>query len=498
MSKNMKAVARGTYKWRVLIAIIMVILLATSAVLWWVTFTVFDYQLRSVVIFAGQGVNTQEFLYPSEEMQGVSAEFLQLPDLGPGRHDVSLLLRRGLRSLETFATLYVLQPREYVIIEFAETEQYLEPLDFFANASIVRHLPMDIQFQLTLPSLETLSVGETPVTIGILDGYRTRIVQLEITIIDTTPPTAVVVNLTMPKGEDTVAEDFLTDVFDASGIARIAFTSEVGTLTPGDHVLEIMVEDVFGNYALFYPTLTIKSNDTPPTLTGTRNLEVMMGTAVMFRYGVSAYDAFDRPLRFEVDSGELNTNVPGIYYVTYWVEDAWGLRTEAEIRVYIIDVDPEAVYARVDEILARILHDDMTQVQEARAIFNWVSTNVAFVGGVSRDSVYEGAWQALTNRRGNCFVFYAISEVMLTRAGIPNMRIDRIPGQRTNHRWNLINPDDMGWYHFDTTPQSRDVPLDRFMFTSGQARDFTARMLRAQNRPNYFTYDPSLYPDIVQ
>jgi hypothetical protein len=94
-------------------------------------------------------------------------------------------------------------------------------------------------------------------------------------------------------------------------------------------------------------------------------------------------------------------------------------------------------------------------------------------------------------------VFYAISELLLTMAGIPNMRIDRIPGTTSTHVWNLINPDELGWHHFDTTPLIVRQ-LDRFMFTQTQAEEFT-RIINAEGQGrDYFTFDPELYPEIAR
>ena len=105
---------------------------------------------------------------------------------------------------------------------------------------------------------------------------------------------------------------------------------------------------------------------------------------------------------------------------------------------------------------------------------------------------YDAANQALIGRRGKCVVFASITGVMLTRAGIPNMDILRVGGI-TNHRWNLFNPDDLGWFHLDTGPNGG---LDFFMFTSSQAREFSV-IRRQTGLTNYFTYDPTLYPEIM-
>jgi len=118
------------------------------------------------------------------------------------------------------------------------------------------------------------------------------------------------------------------------------------------------------------------------------------------------------------------------------------------------------------------------------------------------ESAYEGAFIALTERRGNCFIYYSIGEIMLTRAGIPNMRIERIytPGVATTHVWSLVNPDDLGWHHFDSNPIRDNLAFrpQMYMFTDSQARDWARQLAAVGSSLNYFTFDPELFPEVVQ
>jgi len=471
-------------------AVILVVLVAAGIMVLRPRHTSFEYSLQPVVILAGGNVRPHNFIAPLYYMDGITAELVEPRTFASGRHEVALQLNNGDRNQRATGVLYVLTPVDYIELEFAGPPRNFAPLDFIDNAELVQGIDVELQFLQEPPS--ALPIGQTDVHI-MLNGTT---VHSAINVVDTTPPTADIVNRQIPKGDPLLASDFLTNVYDASPITLMDFVSPPGYLSVGTHVLPVMVKDYFGNYSIFEPTVTILGNDIPPTIVGAYNIESMRGNAIMFRQGVSAYDAFGRELRFNVDSATVNTNENGLYSATYWVEDAWGLRAEVEIYVRIIGVDPEVVRTRADNILAGILREDMTQVQEARAIFNWITANVGFLSAIGYESVYEGAFQGLQHRRGNCFVFYALSEVMLTQAGIPNMRIERIPGQPDNHRWNLINPDGLGWHHFDSTPSR--VPMDRFMFTSTQAEIFTERVRSEVGTRNYYTYDPTLYPEIVR
>ena len=307
---------------------------------------------------------------------------------------------------------------------------------------------------------------------------------------DGEPPLLTLASLTRVMGEEFSVESFITASKDDSAIAYIAFFEEPDPFMAGEQPIFIVAEDVHGNAAVYETSLHLMVPDIPPIIEGVREMiEWPQYKAVQLRQGISAHDAFGRELTVHVDTGELNIDETGLYAVTYYVEDDWGGQAEATALVRIIDADPEEVERRVDAILEGLLHDDMTQAEEARAIFDWIRNNVEYMGSVGQESVYEAAFQALQHRRGNCYVFYAISELMLERAGIPNMRIDRVPEASRRHRWNLINPDDTGWHHFDTT-------VGFFLFGDAQAARNAAYLATLGNPENYYEYDPELYPPV--
>ena len=454
----------------------------------------FEYSVNDAVVVVGHRINPGSFLPDTEEV--ITAEFTYpwLVDFNiAGFHNVDLTLRRGRRTTYTTTGVYVIYPMDYIEVEFA-THPFPDfaPMDFVANSSIVCDTT-PVRFTNGRPDLDNMDVGMFPVELALGEMMFLSAVN----VVDTTPPVAVLRTITILMGQEVDATDFVVSVFDESPIGVVDFLHELYLFTPGEQTVEILIADIHGNSAVFETSLYILPNEIPPTIEGTRDLEIPLGSNIMFRQGVIATDAFGRPITFTVDTGDFNIDARGRYTVTYHAVDAWGMTAEATIVVYVIDTDPAWVHERVDEILAGILRDDMTQVEQARVIFNWVTNNVFFSGGISRESVYEGAEQALRHRRGNCFILYSISEVMLTRAGIPNMRIERIPGTRSRHRWNLINPDGLGWHHFDTTPTAGQS-FNRFMFTSTQAEEFTRRMFNAGQGRDYYTYDPSLYPEIVR
>ncbi|MCL2425377.1 MAG: transglutaminase-like domain-containing protein [Oscillospiraceae bacterium] len=484
---------------KVLVTLLVILVVAAAGFggwyYWWTTYATFDYHVRPIVILEGETVGANDFLSIYTDTTLVSADFLSHEfNAVEGRQNVPLLLTRGWRSLETTASLYVLTTINSISHEFATPGQELYALDFVANADVASGVNFDVGFSHETLPLEEYAVGE-----HILHLYLNHAgFNVILTVTDTTPPTAVAVNHDIRIGEDVTPEDFVVDIFDASPIASIAFVVEPDVFARQNQNVEVVIEDIFGNYATFSSTLYIELNQAPPTIEGTDTLITMVGTPILYLTNVTAYDDFGRELEVNVDSSNVDQHTVGIYYALYYVYDFSGHRTEIEIEVHVIDIDIDYVHERVDAALSQILSDGMTQLEQVKAIHLWVRHNVSHAsvrGGP--ETAYEGAYIALRNRRGNCFIFYSISEVMLTRAGIPNMRIERIPGTRTTHRWNLINPDNLGWHHFDTFPTRLGQGPHMALFTSSQAADFTRRIRAINNMQNYYTYDPELYPEIV-
>lgn len=145
----------------------------------------------------------------------------------------------------------------------------------------------------------------------------------------------------------------------------------------------------------------------------------------------------------------------------------------------------EAVYAMADDILERIIKPKMSKREIVYEIYKYVLNNVAYTGSSEKGDVIKEAYRAMKYRAGDCFTYYSLSEVLLTRAGIDNMMVTRVGG-KTEHYWNLINCGD-GWYHFDATPHA--VPVETFMMTDERTEELTKRFGR-----NYYVFDRSKYP----
>jgi hypothetical protein len=230
------------------------------------------------------------------------------------------------------------------------------------------------------------------------------------------------------------------------------------------------------------------SDDEPPVFESVPNLYAQVGGSVNYLDGVVASDNNGDP-DITVDLSEVNPGKVGRYKVNYTATDIGGNTATASTYISLSNSNPSTVLANADRVLASITNNSMTQYDKARAIYNWVIGHVSYVGGSAHDSVIDGANTAFNRGRGDCFIYYSASEILLTRAGIRNMRVKRLGGS-SEHYWNIVNVGD-GWYHFDTTPYSGGAPRVRFMFSESQAQAYSRQYTYL-----YYGYDHSLYPTV--
>lgn len=143
----------------------------------------------------------------------------------------------------------------------------------------------------------------------------------------------------------------------------------------------------------------------------------------------------------------------------------------------------------VSDVLDSIIKEDMTKLEQAKAVFLYVYNNIRYTGKSDKEDWVNGAYVGLTTKKGDCFTYYAVSRALLTALEIDNLPVERVGG-KTLHFWNLVNCGD-GWYHFDACPRSVKMPIfNSFMVTDEQVAAFTAMAGRS-----YYDFDASLLPE---
>lgn len=258
--------------------------------------------------------------------------------------------------------------------------------------------------------------------------------------------------------------------------------------------------------------LIIRPADTePPVITGARDLTVAVGQTISYREGVTVTDDQDEDIRLQVDASAVDLTQTGEYPVTYSASDARGNEASVTVTVTVVEtltvddsgqadlppsnlnVTEDDVYALADRILNQITTAGMSQLEKAKAIFDYVHNHIKYVGTSDKSSWVIGAYIGFTRGSGDCFNYFACSKALLTRAGIPNVDLQRVGGT-TRHYWQLVNTGS-GYYHFDSCPHPTGYPLYSFMLTEAEARAYTEQV--SPVRQNYFVYDYASCPVTV-
>jgi len=138
--------------------------------------------------------------------------------------------------------------------------------------------------------------------------------------------------------------------------------------------------------------------------------------------------------------------------------------------------------SRCQSILSDILTDDMSEREQAYAIYKWTESHVRYSGNTPTDSWVDSALLTLNTGKGNCFGYYSVSRALLTEAGFLSTEV-RFPNN--GHYWNLVQMADGCWYHFDTTTGWGG---ERFLLTDEELAAYTYRDL-------YYEWAPVELPE---
>ena len=335
---------------------------------------------------------------------------------------------------------------------------------------------------------------------------------------DTTPPTAEVVGIMVQDRGYIEAKEFVHSVHDNSEV-QVTYKEEPDfkKLKVGNNEITIVLEDSSGNRAEYKTTLTLleTEDDTedntedntentikdkePPVIKGVKDRKVTVNNKVDYLLGITASDKEDGNVTVKVDSSQVDLNKVGEYPVIYTAVDLSGNKVEEKAIIKVVEelvITEELVYEMADEVLDQIATDGMTKLEVAKAIYDWTG-KIKYVGTSDKTNVLSGAYQGFLKKRGDCYTYYAVAEVLLTRAEIDTMCVPRVGGN-SSHFWNLVNLGE-GWYHFDASPRISGDTFEAFMVTDEEVKAYTESYTKQHpEHPNYYTFDASLYPERAQ
>lgn len=236
-------------------------------------------------------------------------------------------------------------------------------------------------------------------------------------------------------------------------------TSRVDLNAVGTYDILYSVTDAAGNTTTAPSTVTVTDDNTPPSILGAHNISLYVGTVPDYSGGIQVRDDKDAAPKLEVLSDRVDLSTPGSYPLTYVARDMTGNETRLEVTVTVAQkpesyVDEQTIYAKADELLKKVVTDDMTAEAKVRAIYAYIRSHYTHSGTSDRTDWLQGAYTMMTQGQGDCFNYFAITKLLLERCGIPNIDVRRSDGE---HFWSLVSVDGGStYYHLDTTPRVGD------------------------------------------
>lgn len=416
---------------------------------------------RAVSLEINKRCDAAEFVEEIEDATAVEVSYIDEPDFSRGgRQEVNLLLTdAGGNMSELTSEVFISQVVEDLYVEAGSGMPKLS--DFVIEGE-------NAEFKTAMGSINYDRPAERMVEIAV-DGltYKTRM-----HIVDTTPPKVRLRDISSFTAVPKIPEDFIISVDDVTEV-ETAFVKEPDLSYVGEQEVQIRFVDMGENEVIETARLTLQEDTEAPVIIGAEDLNVIIGNTVSYKKNIIVEDNCPEGLEMHVDSSAVNLMQAGTYPVVYTATDYAGNSTSVTVTVTVRPrvYDPGEVNAMADAVLVNILTEGMSPMEKARAIFNYVTSHISYISDSDKSNPVRAAYEGLNDKKGDCYVYASTAKVLLTRAGITNMDIAKIPA-KTLHYWNLVNLGE-GWYHFDTTPR-HDHPTI-FMWTDAQLMDYSAK-----------------------
>ena len=240
--------------------------------------------------------------------------------------------------------------------------------------------------------------------------------------------------------------------------------SQVDLNAIGAYDIVYSVTDAAGHTTTAPSTVTVTDDCVAPTIQGVHNISLYLGSAASYRSGVIVTDDKDPSPTLEVDSSQVDLSNPGTYPLVYTARDMTGNETRVEVTVTVAKkpetyVDPETVNAKADELLKKIVTEDMAAEAKVKAIYSYVRSHYTYSGHSDKTDWVQGAYVMMESGQGDCFNYYAVTKLLLDRCGIPNIDVRKVRNypEDSDHYWSLVSIDGGAtYYHLDTTPRVGD------------------------------------------
>jgi hypothetical protein len=433
-------------------------------------------------LYESRNVEPAEFISNVKDATEVNVSYITAPDYNKtGNQEIMVLLEdTSGNKTEYKAVLRISKVKEITEVEISG--HALDAGLLLKDQKDLKEVHMDTLF---IPD----KLGDYIVEAKVGDV----IYETTVRVVDTIAPTGTPVDRTFWTNDKIEASDFVENIEDASNVT-VSFKEEPDLTKTGEQTVKILLTDEGKNETQLEAKLFLKEDTEPPVIYGLRDNIVNLNTPIAYKKGILAFDNRDGEVSVEVDSSKVNLRQEGSYPVIYSATDSSGNKTQHEVtftvRASEIElVDREVVEALANEILSKIIKDDMTMEEKALAIYKYINKNVYYLGGRHCDDMITEAYYGMLEDPGDCYTYFAVSDLFLNMVGIPNIRVERLRYEgESNHYWHMINCGN-GWYHFD--PSVHKPAFFSFMLTDAEAEAYSRQ--KGKNA-YYYRHDKTKYP----
>lgn len=422
----------------------------------------------------GTVCRAEKFVTNIVDATAVAVSYVDEPDYNkPGLQMVQILLSdRGRNFTVVEAELYVIPIMAELSVEAGGQAPTLE--DFILSAQ-------QAEFLTPIEEFDYMHVADHDVQIRADGEVYTAVLH----VVDTVSPQVEVHDIEGYALVPRNAVDFAASVVDVTEVTG-TFRQEPDLTLIGTQEVELVFTDEGGNETVKTARLTLKKDEEAPVIGGAVDFTVQKGASVSYKKMVAVTDNCPDGLELEVDASGVNLNEEGEYQITYTARDLAGNTASTTVKVTVIPAtyDEDEVNRLADAVLERIITPEMSDMDKLEAIYNYTKSHIGYINDSAKGNWVRAAYEGLSTGRGDCYVYACTAKVLLTRAGITNMDIAKIPDS-TEHYWNLVDIGD-GWYHFDTTPRVDHPTI--FMWTDAQLMEYS------KSHDNCHNYDHEVYP----
>ncbi len=452
---------------------------------------------QTITLCQSDSLSAEQCVTDIKDHTNVSCTFQTEPDftkVGSVTETVILTDAAGNRT-EIPVTITVLGDNDFLIdsytIEAGETVPSVEELIVFNRTG---------NYITDISVINTSLVGSYTLEVEIDGTVHTT----ELIIEDTVAPTAVITPVTAYFGAAfPSADSFVSEISD-EGPVSVSYETDPGALVSDQTSVRVVLTDQGGNRTVYDGQCNIAyDNEAPTFLTFPEKLEADVGSAIIWRAMVNAEDN-SGIVDVSLDTAGIDLTKPGTYTACFVAKDSVGNETRQEVILTLHDnsVTKEMMDLVCEEILGKIITEDMTTQEKLYAVHQYVRNHVSYTSAGVHDDVRREAYLGLTTRRsGDCFTYCAASKELLAYLGYDSQIVRRsepYSKEVGNHFWLLVNcgtEEEPLWYHHDACPQYRHFSRDTYMMTDAQLEAFTK--YRADVSPRmkyYYTFDTSLHP----